>query len=315
MATFSMDKAIGSGFRLIRREPKAVLIWIGAYLAFMVVTYGLMFAAMPDLMGVYQEMGRSALEGAEPDPSETLALVGRIWAVMPFIMLLALVWYSVMLGGIYRAVLHPEDRRLAYLRFGRQELWLLLTMLAWSLLILAIYIALVMVVVVVGIVLGVALAGSSAGGAEGNPAAVVGLGLLGMLAVGVAMLWIMLRLSMAFPMSHDRARFVLFESWRLTRGQSLRLLGVGIVLVLITIMIEVVMLIAIVVASLAAAGAGGLQALAADPDAMTGQMWWWAPLYAVLASVFGVLLFVILGTPVADIYRQLTAADEVRATV
>lgn len=317
MATFSMGQAIGSGFRLIGRQPKTILIWIAAYVVFAAAFYGLMFAAMPELLGYYQEVGRSALQGVEPDEAQALAVASRMLAVAPVLVLLGLVGYAVMLGAICRAVLQPDERRFGYLRFGRRELWLLLTMVVWAIVICLIYMGVVLVASLVGGVLGGITSGVS-GGPEANPFSFLGPFFLVVVAGVLFMLWVMLRLSLALPMSHDQARFVLFESWRLTRGQSLKMLGVGLVLVLLAWLFELV--VAAVAFGAMIGGAGGFEAFVSAPDgALAERLAPWIPVFALAAAVFGVLVFTVVATPIADIYRQLTATpeatDELRASV
>jgi hypothetical protein len=310
VAGFSAGQAIGSGFRLIGREPKTMLIWIVAYAVWVGAIYALMFGAMPELLGYYQEMARAGTEGGEPDPSQAMAMVSKMFAVMPILLILALVGYSIMLGAVYRATLHPEDRKFGYLRFGRGELWLMLTLLVWSILIGFIYIVASIAVTVVGGVIGVALAG----GAQGDPAAVAAPILIGMGLCWLFMIWIMLRLSLALPMSHDQQRFVIFDSWKVTRGQSLKMFGVGVALVVLVFVIELVLV--SVIAGVALAGAGGLEAfVTAQTDVLARSLMVWFPVFVLVAAVFSVLLFTIMATPIADIYRQLTAPDETRATV
>lgn len=310
MATFSAGQAIGSGFRLIGREPKAVLVWIVAYALWAAAIYGLMFGAMPELLGYYQEMARAGAERSQPDPTQAMAMVSKMFAVMPIMLILALVGYSVMLGAIYRAVLHPQDRKFGYLRFGRGELWLMLTMLVWAILIGFIYILASVVVSVVAGVIGVALAG----GAEDNPGAVVAPIFIGMGICWLFMIWVMLRLSLALPMSHDQQRFVIFDSWKVTRGQSLKMFGVGVVLFILVLLIELVVF--GLIAAVGLASVGGMEAfIGAQTDALARGMIVWLPVFAIIAAVFGVLMFTIMATPIADIYRQLTVSDETRATV
>lgn len=301
MASFSAAEAIGSGFQLIRREPRTMLIWIAAYAVFAALMYGLMFAAMPELLGYYQEIGRSALQGVEPDEAQAMAMASRMLGLMPVLALLGLAAYSVMLGAVYRARLHPDDRRFGYLRFGRSELWLAVTMVVWSILMLVIYLG---VAVVLGGVAGIAggLGGDNSAGFLVPFFIAVCLGVLLMLAI-------MMRLSLALPMSHDQRRLVIFESWRITRGRTLKMLGVGVAIVVMVWVIELAVL--GVLFGLLVGSVGGLEALASAPSGqLADKLVLWIPVFAILAAVFGVLMFVIMATPIADIYRQLKAPDD-----
>lgn len=305
MAGFSATEAIGSGFRLIAREPKAVLAWIGLYLAVMAVQYAIMWAAMPDIIGYYQALGRGALEGgAEPDDAEVLGMVSKMFAVMPFLLILGLAFLAVFLGAIYRAVLDPEDRRLAYLRFGRKELWLLLTMLAWFLLMTVVYIALMIPAALVG-----GLVAGLAAGQDGAPAMAVLPMTAVILVVWLVCLWLALRFSLALPMSFDEGRFRLFQSWAMTRGQSLKILGVGIALVLLVCVLQVLIVLVFGLAVVAVSGLGSLhQVLVAPPEDLIARLFPWMIVLGVIGSALGVVAYVIMGAPIADIYRQLRAS-------
>lgn len=301
MATFSVGEAIGSGFRLIRHEPKTMLIWIAAYAALVVAQYGVMWSVMPDMLGYYQAMGRG-MDGSEAGQAEALALASRMMAFAPIMFLVGLVVIAVMQGAIFRAVLHPEDRRFAYLRFGRGELWLLLsTLLVW-IVIVVVYVVLVLLAGVIGGVAGVALSAA-------DPAAAAVPIVVAILACVLLTLLVALRLSLALPMSHDQQRLVVFEGWRLTKGASLKLLLTGIALVAIVILVEVLIFALLGIVLIVASGLGSLQAAFEAPTAeLASRLVLWIPVIAVLFAAFGVAMYTIMIAPLADIYRQLTAS-------
>jgi hypothetical protein len=62
------------------------------------------------------------------------------------------------------------------------------------------------------------------------------------LAVFVGMIWVLLRLSMALPMSFADRQFRLFESWALTRGQAGNLFLLALLMFVILIVVEIVIL-------------------------------------------------------------------------
>jgi hypothetical protein len=297
VASFSAGQAIGSGFRLIGREPKAVAVWVGAYAVFALLMYGAMVAFLPEILGMFQTLGRNA----EPDPDLALSLLSRLFALLPILLLIGLLSYSVMLGAIYRAILDPTDRRFLYLRFGRSELWLLLTLVVF-------WIFLVVVSIAVNIVVSIpaAIAGAALAAAGGDPGGATAIILLSTLLGSLLTAWIALRLSLALPMSHVQKRFVMFESWKLSRGQSLKMLAVACVLILILFAIELVALAVFTALLTAATGLGGLDAIvAAAPEDLSRRLLPWLPVLGLVASALAVLMFVVLATPIADIYRQL----------
>ena len=131
MAGFSAGEAISSGFRLIGRHPAAVLWWAGAYLLLGALPLALAFWSVgPDLIALYQQMGReAALGGAHhADMASMMALQSRMAVLQPVTLLSSLVSHAVLIGAIYRGVLHPEESRFGFVRFSSRELWLGLVM-------------------------------------------------------------------------------------------------------------------------------------------------------------------------------------------
>jgi hypothetical protein len=203
--------------------------------------------------------------------------------------------------AVFRAVLKPEEGRLAYLRLGAAEVFLFLLTFGLAILfivaMLVTVIPLVMVVVIASVV--------HAGGVAVTIAVAGGLALLALL------IFVLLRLSVAGPMMVEDGQFHLTDAWALTRGHISELLLVGISLFVILFLIEVVLgafALAIGLAFLAQA-AGSLAAihiLFARPPAEVFAIL--APGLVVIGLVavplFG-CLWAILAAPWARAYRDL----------
>ena len=234
MARVRVFEAAPEGFRLIRREPLAVLVWS---VVLMVIVALPTLLIMRGLAPMYGSLADQAL-GATPNPEEILALQGRMFAIMPITWICSLVGYTLAVGAALRAVLTPEDRKWFYLRFSAAEFWLALSALV---LIVLSYIAMVVVMIVSLLILFVPLviAGMASGGGEPGPAFVL-LPLVGFVAVMLAMTWFGVRMSMGPLMSFDRRQFRLFESWSLTRGEGWRLFGLALLAWLLVIVVDVV---------------------------------------------------------------------------
>lgn len=296
MAAISVGQAIGSGFRIIRREPKAVLTWWAAYLAFSVAMYGLILLGAPDLFSEYVSMSMSGGRASTEELTAITETMSHLWVFMPVFLVIGLAVMAVFLGAIYRAVLTPEDRRAAYLRFGRQELWLLLSMIVCGLVCLVIYVACIaataMVVGILTTVLGAVSGGKIVGAL---------LGIVLVIAAVLFVVWVVMRLALAFPISFEQARFVVFEGWRVSRGEGGRMLLVALGLLLVMIGLEVLVLI-VSFAVGATMGPSVEAALAAGGGARL------LPLliaWAAVMSLVGVAFYVISAAPLADIWRQL----------
>lgn len=288
MARFSIESALKSGFALARREWKAVLIWGLAYTVFSVVVQLISVGgAMPQYLaqvGEDPEAAAAALQRATEAQS---------FVTFPVVMILGLLGLAVFYAAIARAILRPDDRGFFYLRLGRSELWLLLTVLALAVLAL---VAIVPLVMVVG-----ALVALLAG--DGGGAAV----LWGLLFGGAAVagyLYLTARLSPAWVQAFDERRFVLADAWRLTRGQGWRIVLMMLALVFLVIILCLAALIpaALLFAIVAAVGGATGGAVAAVTVVVM------ALLGLVLVVGFTGLIYTVMIAPYVEIYRELKGA-------
>lgn len=109
MIALAPATAAFEGFRLLRREPKAALVWFCLWLV------PFLFTAVMVAMGERVVLGRSVVHHTLRESA------GRFgpFAVIS-IALFLLVWATTTIAA-YRAVLRPEDRRYFFLRFGADE--------------------------------------------------------------------------------------------------------------------------------------------------------------------------------------------------
>jgi len=228
MAKVRVFEAATEGFRLIRREPKAVFSW-GAVLALVLgVPITLLVRSLTPMM---MDATRVAETGGGL-PSFAATMIG----LTPLIWILSLLAYTVLVGAVLRAILTPDDRRFLYLRLGKAELWMVLSAIVGFIIV---YIGTVVAIMIAAVVLAIPLALLSKGGEmSGIHWAIV----LAIVPGYVASIYVMLRFSMAPIMSFDQRRFRLFEAWRFTRGEGWRLLGLAVVMCLALIAVEFVVL-------------------------------------------------------------------------
>ena len=272
VADFSMEKALGSGFRVIARNPAAIGVWAVFYL---VVGLGPSMLLMP---GLGHPMSA--------DPQAAFTAISKMMVWMPFLWVLSLAHAAIAYGAVYRAVLTPEDGRYFYLRLSRQELWLGLTLLVMLVLFVAF-------TGVAAIIIGVL--------SRSVPGVVTFLAIVGALAVVV---WLALRLSMAGLMAFTERRFVLMESWTLTQGLGWKLFGVAFCQVVIILALELVVLLpTMLVLGLTGAFKGLAEAAkAGHPLAYPLPV---IAAYLIVLPIFGALMYAILGGPWASIYQQI----------
>lgn len=217
MAGFSGSDAALEGFRLTRREPRAVLTWAVALLLLNLVSTALIIGLMGETLNEMMVME----PGAEPTPAEALAMLGSVSLLMLIALPLSVLIFSVFTGAVYRAVLRPEDRRMAYLRLGADEARLAVVWLALWLLSFVITLVAVFGVGVIAGLIGAAAGGGGAGDAIGGALTAIVL-FFGLIAFALAF-WT--KFSFAAPMTFVDRRIRIFESWKATKGQFWPLLG------------------------------------------------------------------------------------------
>jgi hypothetical protein len=313
MARFSATGAATAGFGVIGRAPLAVLAW---GLVILVTLVGPMVALMWTLAPQFIDIVK-----AMPDPASSSssgaadsAMMARMMQLQGSMMGVNVVsWVggalvkAVVAGAVFRAVLQPDQKRWAYLRLGMPELWLGLVTLVQTVLFMMAYFAVVFIGLIVGLI--VFLVGSAAGDA-GKLVAGLLIALVVLAAIG-ALIWGVLRLSMAGPMSFVESKFLLFESWSFTRGQSGRLLGMAALLVLILIGLELVLY-----AVLGLAAFGSWAGIKAMVEALQGQpprawlhaFWKIAAIGTVVLSFLGAFAMTLVYAPWAKAYQELAAS-------
>ena len=306
MDSFSYGRAIGAGFRVIGRHPLAVVMWAAVYLVFLLLpAIAVLRSVLPDMVAAWQQAALHAGEHARPDPAAMMALRSRAYGLQPALWLLSVVVNTVVIGAIFRSVLEPEKGRFGYLRLGGQELWLGLTYL-----VLTVMTVIMVFILVFPVAIAAGVSAAMAQHGTGSPLMGLVVALVALGGFGV-ILWVLLRLSLALPMSFAQGRFLLYESWDLTRGQALKMFGVYLVLVLGLAVLELAFVLTV--------GTRLYQATQADPNFWShfadrvGQFvapaWPTIAGFAILISVIGMAVRTVTVAPLAEIYRELTARD------
>lgn len=291
MAGFGGGKAVASGFRLIRREPLAILAWAGVYLV---------LGLLPQV-GLWPKMAELARASAGAPDSRVVAEVNAaVMAYQPVIWLFSILTYTLLYGAIFRAILQPDDRRYFYLRLGKGELWMLLS--SAALVILA-GVAILVVAIPVGVL----------GAMGGQGAGARGLTLLLGLAVFLLFFWLAMRFALTGPMAFAERRFVLFDSWRLTKGHGLKMMGVAFALFCIVVAVELVVGLAAFLAfyPTISGGEAAWAKMLGDPATLVARWAPWIVAICVLGSVLVAAFYAVLAAPWASIYRDLSGGEAV----
>jgi hypothetical protein len=299
MAIATAD-AVTAGFGLIRKRPGSVLVWGALRALYSICTFALIAPLFFSRLG---EILSRAREGVPPDPTTMAGLhsanillsIGGAFVA------------SVLSCAVFRAVLKPDEGRLAYLRVGSAELFLFLLTIGVA--VAAVVGAFVAAIPLVMITLIAALVHAKA--------AAVLIAIVGVIGLLALLCWVLLRLSLAGPMMVEDGKFHLVDAWALTRGHVAELFMVAASLFIILILIEVVIgafAMAIGIALLGHA-AGGLAALHSffirPPAEILATM---APglilLGLIAIPVFG-CLWAIIAAPWARAYRDLAGPSAI----
>jgi hypothetical protein len=303
MATINFGEAFTEGFRQIGRRPHEVAAWGFVYfLCAFLPSLLLMAWMLPDMADAF----RSAATNPAPSPQMMASMI-KMQALQPLMLLGSLVGYSLVYAAIFRAVLRPEEKGFLHLRLSSSEAWLGLVMVVQYVCTVLVMTCLMMVGVAFWIPAIIAGIHHNFSGWEVLP------GLLAMLAAFVVLLWLVVRFSMALPMTFATGHFKLFESWTLTRGHSLTLFALALAL---GVMVVVVMLVLELILGAAVIAAFGLhvdavKTLFSQPPQTIMQTL--APMFLVVGailSVFGGFAMTIVAAPWARVYEQLTGASE-----
>ncbi|WP_133244769.1 hypothetical protein [Caulobacter radicis] len=307
---FSAASAAVSGWALIGRRPLSVVVWSAVILLGLFLPALLLFLPIID---PFVEMVRAMPQTPNAqDPEMTariMAMQGQLSLMNIGMMAVQVVAPTIVTAAAFRVVLRPQEQRGFFLRVGATEGWMMLVTLVLTFGgNIAIFAAMVP-----GALLGLIGFVVMAIGGDTEAGAVVGVvvGVIGVIVGELALLWAFLRLSMALPMTFAERRFMLFESWALTKGQSLRLLGM-LLLVGLTLLVVQIVVGGVVIAAAALVAPGLAKTLpAARSVAEVLRLIW--PVLAValpLAAILQAVVQVVCVTPLASVYRSLKPADE-----
>ena len=231
MASFSVSAAVGAGFQLIGRKPLSVFVWgLFAVVVGVLPVLGVMGTSMGPMFDLMRET--QLHPQTSPDPTAFTHVYSHMMFVNPLLQLLSMVVRTMLAAAVFRAVLEPKNSGFAYLRIGMQEIWILLVTLVEIILFMIGFVFVVLVAVAIGAILHQTLATS---------VAIIASVVLG-LAVFVGSIWVLLRLSMALPMSFEDRQFRLFESWAFTRGHAGDLFLLALLMFVILIVMEIMVL-------------------------------------------------------------------------
>ena len=222
--SFSATEAAFEGFRVVRRHPMSVLFWGLAYLVLFLAMFGLGAGQWAAIMASAQVIEQSS----NPSPEDLMAL-GRAYAGL-FVWLapLGLIVGAVLSAAVARAVLRPEESAWGYVRFGMDEVRVLAVTVATAL--------------IVGLSSGLLFAFASVTfgiGAASGQAVMFLLALILMLAALGLSIWLWTKFCLAVPITVDRRKISLFESFAATKGHFWPLLGMSLLAIVMSFVVSI----------------------------------------------------------------------------
>ena len=194
--------AASEGFRLIRREPRAFAVWSGLWLVWFLVT------------AIALASGRRVVVATTAEHRTLWQIVSHFGPFAALLVGLFLLLWGVTSVAVFRAVLQPGERRLFYLRLGRDELRMAL-----------ISLALFALALVFGGAPAFLLIALFSPIMAAVPAAARDIAEAGAWITVAVEIWLGVRLSLIAVETFDERRFHLSAYWPLARGRFWYLLG------------------------------------------------------------------------------------------
>ncbi|WP_395945048.1 hypothetical protein [Brevundimonas sp.] len=222
--SFSATEAAFEGFRVVRRHPLTALFWGLAYLVVFLAMFGLGGSQWAAIMAAAETIEQSS----DPSPDDLMVLMQAYAELFVWLVPLGLAVGAVLSAAVARSVLRPEESRWGYIRFGMDELRVLAVT--------------VVIGLIVGLLSGVLFAVVSrlvgAGLASGQ-AVMFLLALIVALGAIALVIWLSVKFSLAVPMTLDRRKISVVESFSATKGQFWPLLGMAIIALVMSFIVSI----------------------------------------------------------------------------
>ncbi len=300
MQSFSASDAAIAGFRFIRDRPRVMLFWIGAFVVFELV-WGTLLAVLAGSDIAKFDHFRELIN---TDIMAALAMLPGVAVVLLVGLVGRVGFLAVMFCAAYRAMLFPDDPRLGFIRFGRDEVRMAGVIALWWVLVVGYAFSLLFLFFLLS-VMGAALPGI---------VRVIYLALI-VVALLCAIAWPLVRLSMSMPLTLTSHHFHIFDSWKLTRGHFWPLFGAYAIMVVLVVVLAIASAIGlgVITAAVMVATGGSTEGVfglfSADASTITTRISAASVLSVLIQAPIGAASLAVFVGPFASAYKAMSPPE------
>ena len=242
---FSATDAVFEGFRVVRRQPLALVFWALFYAAIMAAAFAMIGPSLIGFVTATEQLEQSGATPTMEDFAPLFQMMGLLFAVL---LPASLIASAMMHAAIARSVLRPGESAFGYLRLGMDEVRVLVV----SVVLFLVFMVLMAVSSgLIGVAIGMTVAAEA-------PALWLLVVLL-VLATIALFAWLSVRLSLAIPITMAERRIAIFDSVGFTKGRFWPLLGMALLAWVLSMVVG--LLGSLVAMPLELATGGGIKAL------------------------------------------------------
>jgi hypothetical protein len=288
---FSATDAAFEGFRVVRRQPMALVFWALFYLVVMVAALAMVGGSVIGLMSAAESLEQSGATSFD----DVMPVLSAYMAIFAVVLPVSLIASAMIYAAVSRSVLRPGESAFGYLRLGMDEVRVLVVSV-----VLFILFAVLSVVLfgIVGMVAGFSTAADM-------PALWLVVVLLVFAAIAL-FIWLAVRLSLAIPITMAERRIAIFDSFAVTKGRFWPLLGMALLAFVMSIVVGLLGSLVAMPIQLATGGLNGLAGLEGESIPTILQAAWPAiAAWVVINAVISALQVAVIYAPFSAAYRDI----------
>ena len=290
---FSATDAVFEGFRVVRRQPLALVFWALFYAAVMAAAFAMIGPSLIGFVTATEQLEQSGATPSMEDFAPLFQMMGLLFAVL---LPASLITSAMMHAAIARSVLRPGESAFGYLRLGMDEVRVLVV----SVVLFLVFMVLMAVSSgLIGVAVGMTVAAEA-------PALWLLVVLL-VLATIALFAWLFVRLSLAIPITMAERRIAIFDSFGFTKGRFWPLLGMALLAWVLSMVVG--LLGSLVAMPLELATGGGITALEGLEDeslqVILQSAWPAIGAWILINAAMSALQVAVVYAPFAAAYRDI----------